>query len=106
MTVIDPDHFLLINSIWYIGMLIVGGMGTMVGVFFGVIFLKGVELGAMEFGPTLAAMVPGLGPAVAAALAQFLLALIIILFLVYEPRGLAHRWEVLKASYRIWPFPY
>jgi len=106
MTVIDPDHFLLINSIWYIGMLIVGGMGTMVGVFFGVIFLKGVELGAMEFGPTLAAMVPALGPAVAAALAQFLLALIIILFLVYEPRGLAHRWEVLKASYRIWPFPY
>lgn len=106
MTVIDPDHFQLVNAIWYVGMLIVGGMGTAVGVFFGVIFLKGVEVVAIEIGPKLADMFPGLGSGIAASLAQFLLALIIIFFLVYEPRGLAYRWGVVKAAFRIWPFPY
>jgi len=106
MTVIDPDHFLLINSIWYVGILIVGGMGTTVGVFFGVIFLKGIEVAATEAGPMIAKMIPAIGNTIAASLAQFVLALIIILFLVYESRGLAHRWELIKASFRIWPFPY
>ena len=106
MTVIDPDHFPLTNAIWYVGMLIVGGMGTTVGVFFGVLFLKGIELAATELGPTLTDLIPLLGPGVAASLAQFLLAFIIILFLVFEPRGLAHRWELLKNAFRIWPFPY
>ena len=106
MTVIDPDHFTLVNAIWYVGMLIVGGMGSFAGVFFGVIFLKGVELAATEMGPSLADLIPGLGSSIAASLAQFVLALIVILFLVYEPRGLAHRWELLKSAFRIWPFPY
>jgi branched-chain amino acid transport system permease protein len=30
--------------------------------------------------------------------------LAIILFLIFEPRGLAHRWEIFKAWYRLWPF--
>jgi branched-chain amino acid transport system permease protein len=35
-----------------------------------------------------------------------LFGLIIVLFLVLEPRGLAHRWNLFKASYRLWPFSY
>jgi branched-chain amino acid transport system permease protein len=31
---------------------------------------------------------------------------VIILFLVFEPRGLAHRWNLFKSSYRLWPFSY
>jgi hypothetical protein len=27
-------------------------------------------------------------------------------FLIKEPRGLAHRWEILKASSRLYPFAY
>jgi branched-chain amino acid transport system permease protein len=30
--------------------------------------------------------------------------IVLILFLIYEPRGLAHRWEIFKASYRLYPF--
>jgi len=103
--VIDPDHFLLTHSIWYVGMLIVGGMGSNAGVFFGVIFLRLIEVMATEIGPILANL-PLLSVGVAASFAQFIFGLIIILFLVYEPRGLAHRWEVFKTSYRMWPFPY
>jgi branched-chain amino acid transport system permease protein len=32
--------------------------------------------------------------------------LIIMLFLIFEPRGLAHRWQLFKASYRLHPFSY
>jgi branched-chain amino acid transport system permease protein len=31
---------------------------------------------------------------------------IIAAFLLFEPRGLMHRWNILKRSYRLWPFPY
>jgi len=29
-----------------------------------------------------------------------------VLFIIFEPRGLAHRWEIFKISYRIRPFAY
>jgi branched-chain amino acid transport system permease protein len=29
-----------------------------------------------------------------------------MLFIIFEPRGLAHRWEIFKASYRLRPFAY
>jgi branched-chain amino acid transport system permease protein len=28
----------------------------------------------------------------------------IIVFLIFEPRGLHHRWEMIKAYFRLWPF--
>ncbi len=104
--VIDPDHFLLTHSIWYVGMLIVGGMGSTAGVFFGVIFLRLIDVLATEIGPIIADAVPVVSAGIAASLAQMVFGLIIILFLVFEPRGLAHRWQLFKAWYRIWPFPY
>ena len=29
-----------------------------------------------------------------------------IVFVIFEPRGLVHRWNIVKESYRIWPFPH
>ncbi len=31
---------------------------------------------------------------------------VIALFMILEPKGLMHRWNILKSPYRIWPFPY
>jgi branched-chain amino acid transport system permease protein len=31
---------------------------------------------------------------------------IAILFGILEPRGMAHRWSLVKAFYRLWPFGY
>jgi len=36
----------------------------------------------------------------------FVLGLVIMLFLVFEPRGLAHRWEIIKTKVRLYPFPH
>jgi len=43
---------------------------------------------------------------VAPALGLLVFGLIILEFLIFGPRGLAHRWEVFKASYRLNPFSY
>jgi branched-chain amino acid transport system permease protein len=42
----------------------------------------------------------------ASGVAPMLFGLVIVLFLIVEPRGLAHRWNLFKAAYRLWPFSY
>jgi branched-chain amino acid transport system permease protein len=31
---------------------------------------------------------------------------VLIIFLIFEPRGLAHRWEMVKAYFKLWPFSF
>lgn len=99
-------QFTLWSSIWMAGMVIVGGMGSNLGAILGVIFLRGLEEAVTILGPVLGEALPALGGAVRFALMNVLLGLVIILFLIFEPRGLAHRWQIFKMYYRKWPFPY
>lgn len=106
MQFVHVEQFPLSDAVFYIGMLIVGGLGTIVGVFFGTIFIS-LLIEAVTFAsPTLTALFPALGIAPAAALGVTAFGVIIVLFLIYEPRGLAHRWSIFKASYRLFPFAY
>jgi len=102
----STDHFPFMNSVWYLGMLIVGGMGSMTGVIFGVVSLKLLDEAVTVFGPMLAAIFPAIAAQAAASLGLILRGLVIILFLIFEPRGLVHRWELVKSYYRRWPFSY
>jgi branched-chain amino acid transport system permease protein len=102
----STDIFPFMNSVWYLGMLIVGGMGSMTGVIFGVVSLKLLDEMVTIFGPMLAAVFPAIAAQAAASLALIMRGLVIILFLIFEPRGLVHRWELVKAYYRRWPFSY
>jgi branched-chain amino acid transport system permease protein len=95
------DQFPFINSVWYLGMLIVGGMGSTVGVIFGVVALKLLDELVTTVGPILSAVV---APQAAASLSLIMRGLVIIIFLIFEPRGLAHGWERIKAYFRLWPF--
>jgi len=104
--VISPDDFTLVNSIWQMGMLIVGGLGGTVGPFFGAIFIKFLNEACVIAGPLISSIIPQIGAQISAALVEMTFGLTIILFLVFEPRGLAHRWEILKESYRLWPFSF
>jgi len=101
--VITPDSYTLIQSFWYLGYIIIGGLGTITGVFFGVIFVAILNNGLSALLASLSTVFPGatslLGP-----LMLFIFGLVIVLFLTLEPRGLAHRWEIFKAYYRLWPF--
>jgi branched-chain amino acid transport system permease protein len=104
---VNPLHFHIDTSIWYLGCLIVGGMGTTVGAVFGVVFLRAIKELVTIVSPIVGGMVslidaPKIGP----ALGIISWGLVVILFLIFEPRGLAHTWDVLKARFRHWPFKY
>jgi branched-chain amino acid transport system permease protein len=102
--VTHPEQFNLLNALWYIGMLIVGGMGSIQGVFFGVIFIRVLDEVVLIISPRLADLFPWLGSAPAAALGLTFFGLVLALFLILEPRGLSHRWEIIKSSFRLYPF--
>ena len=95
------DQFPFMNSVWYLGMLIVGGMGSTTGAILGAVSLKLLDELVIIVGPTLSAVV---SPQAAASLGLIMRGLVIIIFLIFEPRGLAHRWGMVKAYYRLWPF--
>jgi len=95
------DQFPFMNSVWYLGMLIVGGMGSTAGAIFGAVALKLLDELVTIVGPILSAVV---APQAAASLGLIMRGLVIIIFLIFEPRGLAHRWQMVKAYYRLWPF--
>ncbi|MGQ9655700.1 MAG: branched-chain amino acid ABC transporter permease [Thermodesulfobacteriota bacterium] len=105
MRAISVDHFHLVDSIWYLGMVIVGGMGSTLGTVLGAVFIKVLDLGVTIVGPMLGAIFPaGFAVDASAALGPFAFGITILLFLIFEPRGLAHRWEITKAYFRLWPF--
>ena len=97
----STELFPFMDSVWYLGMLIVGGMGSVTGAIFGAIFLKLLDELVTIVGPILSAAI---APQAAASLGLITRGLVIILFLIFEPRGLAHRWEIIKGYFRLWPF--
>ncbi|MCX5567547.1 MULTISPECIES: branched-chain amino acid ABC transporter permease [Alcaligenes] len=100
------DQFTLIHSIWFIAMIIVGGMGSVTGALIGVFVIRLMQEIITSIGPSLVQNVSFLtGDVVFAAMSIFLGG-VIAGFLIFEPRGLMHRWNIIKRSYRIWPYPY
>jgi branched-chain amino acid transport system permease protein len=100
------DQFPFMNSVWYLGMLIVGGMGSTAGAIFGAVSLKLLDELVTILGPAIAAIFPAIAAQAAASLSLIMRGLVIILFLIFEPRGLHHWWERIKGYYRLWPFSY
>ena len=101
-----PEQFMLLDSVWYLGMLIVGGMGSTMGVIFGTVFLKLLDELVIIVGPMLASALPALSVQMTASVGYIMKGLVIALFLIFEPRGIAHRWMISKSYYRLWPFSY
>ena len=107
---ITPDRFDLNNSIEYLAMLIIGGAGFPQAAFFGVAFVLILkEVAIPDLTPFLREILPQLMPfideiSLSAALTPILFGLALILFLIFEPRGLAHRWEILKIWWKLRPF--
>jgi branched-chain amino acid transport system permease protein len=104
---LSAENFSFTESILYIGMIIIGGLGTNVGPVLGVIFIRVLQqllLGGLV--PFLEATFTMFPAGFASGVAPMLFGLVIVLFLILEPRGMAHRWSLFKAAYRLWPFSY
>jgi branched-chain amino acid transport system permease protein len=103
---ISTDNFSFMNSILYIGMIIIGGLGTSLGPILGVSVIQLLQVGVTKMTPALQNAFPAIPTGFATGVGPMIFGLVIILFLIFEPRGLAHRWNLFKASYRLWPFSY
>jgi branched-chain amino acid transport system permease protein len=102
---VSTEHFSITDSILYVGMIIIGGAGTTLGPILGAVAIRLLQQGVTFISQPLAT-IDWLPAGFTAGLAPFTFGLVIVLFLVLEPRGLAHRWNLFKASYRLWPFSY
>ncbi|WP_277452092.1 branched-chain amino acid ABC transporter permease [Janibacter sp. DB-40] len=103
--VVSWEKFTLDVSILYLAMIIVGGLGSIAGAVYGAIFMtllpeliRQLSLGLGDTLPFLADQLPAVRNAV--------FGLVIILFLILEPRGLDRIWQRIKDYFRFWPFRY
>ncbi len=99
----EPLAFNLNLSLDLLFMIIIGGMGSILGSYFGAAFI--VML------PILLNQIPEwLGIPISTAMASHLESMIfgtlIVFFLIVEPQGLARLWAIGKEKLRLWPFPY
>lgn len=94
----------LYESILLLGMLVIGGLGTNLGPFLGVITVILLEDLAGLVGGRMALTFPGESARLLTSFRPIFFGLILMLFLIFEPRGLAHRWQLFKASWRLRPF--
>lgn len=104
---INAEQFSFTESILYVGILVIGGLGTSIGPIFGVVFIRLLhEILNADIVPWLENTFTMLPAGFASGVTPMVFGLVIVLFLILEPHGLAHRWNLLKASYRLWPFSY
>lgn len=101
---INSETIGLNDSILLLGMLVVGGLGTSLGPIFGTTLIILIEEAATLITPLAIALFPDNASGVGAALRPFFFGSALALFLIFEPRGLAYRWTLIKASWRLRPF--
>jgi branched-chain amino acid transport system permease protein len=104
---VSPDEWTLVLSIQYIAIIIVGGVGTVFGAVLGALFLGGLPAVIDNYSES----IPGVGTGTEGiiqvdSLNIAIFGLLIVLFLMFEPRGLAAMWLRLKAYFKAWPFSY
>ena len=99
----EADVFAIDQSFLVLFMVIIGGMGTLIGSFFGaaLIYILPIALRAVP-----ATFGLPIRPAAAEQLTFLIVGALIIVFLVVEPAGLARLWQIGKQKLRVWPFPY
>jgi branched-chain amino acid transport system permease protein len=102
---VTPEPFNLAASVWFLGYLLVGGLGSIVGTYLGVTFIIGLTEGLSYAFSWLGTLFPR-ADALIAPSRSVLFGLVVALFLIFEPRGLNHWWERVKMYYRSWPMPH
>jgi branched-chain amino acid transport system permease protein len=102
---VTTDQFTIWLSIWYVGMLIVGGMGGPLGAIFGTLAVSLLQEAIHWGGNRVMSAMPHVSGGVIFSTTNIVLGAAIIYMLIREPHGLHHRWNLMKAAYRIWPYP-
>lgn len=104
---VSVEGFTILMSIQFLGMIIIGGLGSIMGSLMGTIFMvmlpELMQMMTTALSGTAIDSALNLREAIA-FLREMAIGLVIILFLVFEPDGLAHRWKQIKAYWKLYPF--
>ena len=103
----EPAAFSVDQSFRLLFMLIIGGMGSIMGSFFGAAFIVILPIALNQALPLLGNLV-GLEISTAGISHAELMIFgaLIVWFLIVEPHGLAKLWSIGKQKLRLWPFPH
>jgi branched-chain amino acid transport system permease protein len=103
----EPSAFSVDQSFRLLFMVIIGGMGSIMGSFFGAAFIVLLPIFLTQFLPVAAGLV-GVEVSTAGMAHAELMVFggLIVWFLIVEPHGLAKLWSVAKQKLRLWPFPH
>jgi branched-chain amino acid transport system permease protein len=109
LSFVSVESFDLLLSVQFLGMIIIGGMGSVMGSLLGTAFMVllpetiqyAVEVIGRSGAGQWKALMDGLPYFKEAAIG-----LAIVLFLIFEPDGLAARWRKIKAYWKLYPFSY
>jgi branched-chain amino acid transport system permease protein len=105
--VVSNEGFGIERSILFLAMVIIGGTGSIMGTLMGTAFV--VLLPEIMQWITAALRGSAIDQALQlnnnlTFLREIAVGVIIILFLIFEPDGLAHRWRQIKAYWKLYPF--
>jgi branched-chain amino acid transport system permease protein len=90
-------------SITFVAIIIAGGMGSVSGSIVGALIVQGLP----QVLQTQAGLLPFVGDGKAITLTSFnnlLFGLLIVVFLLFEPQGIAAMWRRTRARFAAWPF--
>jgi branched-chain amino acid transport system permease protein len=102
---LSPEHFPWFWSLWLVGVILIGGVGSIHGVIFGALFMVLVMEGLQWAVIPMSAYFPRMLMAFA-SIKDAAFGLAICAFLIYEPNGIAYRWWQIKNYFNLWPFSY
>jgi len=103
----EPAAFNINRSFDLLFMIIIGGLGSVMGSFFGAAFIVFLPIILDQLLPALgnAVGVP-IDTATVSHIVFMIVGTLIIFFLIVEPHGLARLWVIGKEKLRLWPFPH
>jgi branched-chain amino acid transport system permease protein len=102
---ISPENFPITLAIDFLGMIIVGGLGSVLGSIFGAVFITLLPEVLRLGSSALSGVFPGMTE-LFASIRMGVFGLTIILFLIFEPDGMAARWRSIKNYWKLYPFSY
>jgi branched-chain amino acid transport system permease protein len=103
----EPAAFSVDLSFKLLFMVIIGGMGSIMGAFFGAGFIVILPIVLNQFLPLLGDLVGVQISTAGISHAELIIfGALIVWFLIVEPHGLAKLWSIGKQKLRLWPFPH
>ncbi|MDP1690733.1 MAG: branched-chain amino acid ABC transporter permease [Burkholderiaceae bacterium] len=103
----EPAAFSIDRSFQLLFMIIIGGLGSIMGSFFGAAFIVILPIFLNQALPALGELIGvSIGTAAVSHSELMIFGALIVFFLIVEPHGLARLWSTAKEKLRLWPFPH